>query len=414
MATCGGGRRGATALMCAIVAAAAITVSDRAEAFELKHGSGGQSLRWTKLQVTYVVDPSMDAAASGGGQAVTSAVTGWEGIAGAPSLSTAQGKGGAKAGLDGQNTVLFAPTGFAPAGNALATTVTSYDEATGEIVDTDVVVNGIHAFAVLDAKARPEDDQPRVATDGALVTDDGESQKQRFDLLHVLSHEIGHTLGLADERSDQGSLMYAYTSPGDAAIRVPSPDDINGVDALYKSAGGSAMSSVGSAASNTGCGQSTVAAGRARPGDTWAVLALVGGAGAWLALRRRGSRVARGNLPVCAALAALVAIPAPPSSTHVFVRDLSPEAVARVVSVSTSNAGGLFETTLTVQSTVCLQDPCPGRASTHAWGGTLGGVTQQVGGEPTPTVGDLVHVVFAPSQSSDVSLRRATLLPMRR
>src|SRR5215472_13905016 len=103
MATCGGRRRAATALVCAIVAAATITVSDRAEAYQLKQGPGGQTLHWTKSHVTYVVDPSMDSAAGGGKQAVPNAVNGWEGIGGAPSLSTTQGKGGAQPGLDGQN-----------------------------------------------------------------------------------------------------------------------------------------------------------------------------------------------------------------------------------------------------------------------------------------------------------------------
>src|SRR4029077_17735074 len=135
-------------------------------------------------------------------------------------------------GLDGQNSVLLAPDGFAPAGRALAVTITSFDDSTGTIVDTDVVINGQYAFAVLTGDAKPDRDATPISTDGSAGDDDGED-KTPFDLVHVVSHEIGHSLGLADERDSNSALMYAYTMPGDSSVRAPSADDVDGVDTLY-------------------------------------------------------------------------------------------------------------------------------------------------------------------------------------
>ena len=41
------------------------------------------------------------------------------------------------------------PDGYAPAGRALAITVLTYDNASGRILDADIIVNGSYKFAVL-------------------------------------------------------------------------------------------------------------------------------------------------------------------------------------------------------------------------------------------------------------------------
>jgi hypothetical protein len=90
MARFGGRQRLAMAMVCAFSAAATMG-SHRAEAFELKHTSTGQSLRWARSQVSYVIDPSVAEAVPGGAEAVSTAVGSWGHAAGVPTLSTSAG-----------------------------------------------------------------------------------------------------------------------------------------------------------------------------------------------------------------------------------------------------------------------------------------------------------------------------------
>ena len=232
------GRRRLATVLCAMSAVGVFAWSAAAQAFALKHTSHGAPLRWTRSHVSYVIDPSVEGNVPGGAQAVSSSVNGWSGSAGGPMLSASVGPGGAQPGLDGQNSVVFAPKGFAAAGGALAVTVTSYDDATGEIVDADIVINGEYPFAVLSPSASPCAGVAPVSTDGS-GGDDGASGATPFDLVHVVSHEVGHSLGLADERDDNAALMYAFTTPGDPSLRSPTNDDVDGVDAIYGAASAS-------------------------------------------------------------------------------------------------------------------------------------------------------------------------------
>ncbi|HEY8041860.1 MAG TPA: matrixin family metalloprotease [Polyangiaceae bacterium] len=254
---------------------ATLLATGRAEAFALKHTSHGQSLHWEEPRVTFVIDPSVEAAVPGGADAVARAVRGWSAMSGAPVLATQVGPGGGEAKYDGQNTILIAPQGFAPAGNALAVTVVTLDDSTGAILDTDVVINGIHAFAVLAAQAQGHGEP--IATDGA---GSGDGEAGAFDLEHVVSHETGHTLGLADEEGDREAVMYAYSRSGDASNRAPATDDLDGIETLYPGTG---------TVPRAGCGGASVAGVSPRQDWTWAVMLLAMGAGA-AALRHRGRR----------------------------------------------------------------------------------------------------------------------------
>lgn len=251
--------------------ALAVLLSVRdARAFELKHTPSGQLVQWREAQVAFVVDPSVEAAVPGGAAAIVSAVAAWSGVSGAPELVASVGPGGGKVAVDGQNTILLAPDGYEPAGGALAVTVLSFDDTTGAIVDADIVVNGIHAFAVLAAQAKAAQASP-VSNEGAGSSTPG----LVFDLQHVAAHEVGHSLGLGDVDADD-ALMYAYTLPGDASSRAPLGDDTEGLASLYSS---SAISS--------GCGQASAAGERHRPGSSLETLAGVMAAALGLACRRR-------------------------------------------------------------------------------------------------------------------------------
>ncbi|HLK36807.1 MAG TPA: matrixin family metalloprotease [Polyangiaceae bacterium] len=334
-------------------------------------------MRWNESQVSYVIDPSVHSAVSGGADAVAQAVSAWSGVSGAPALSTSAGTKPAKGpAVDGNNVVLFAPKGYAPAGNALAITILSFDSQTGAIVDADVVVNGAHKFAALPAGALAAPGAVALSNEGS-GDDDGRSSGA-FDLQHVVAHEIGHSLGLGDQNDVHAALMYAYSKPGDATLRAPTTDDVDGLDQAY-----------GGSPTHAGCGAS-VAGTRAGLADGWAVLALAGMAGAWRMSRRR----ARVFVPACAALAVLVVAPVRARSA-VSQSFVVGDATARVVASTAVDVDGVFQTTLELESASCRSTACPQHAVARVWGGTLGNITQQVGDNPVPRPGEVVAIAFA-------------------
>jgi hypothetical protein len=391
MGTCDGRRRPAMAMACALTAAAIGLGTNRADAFELKHTSQGQPLHWEASHISYVIDPSVEKAVAGGSQAVAAAVSGWVGAAGTPTLSTSVSTHMAHPGVDGQNTVLVAPEGFAPAAGALAVTVTSYEESTGYLVDADIVINGNHPFGVLDGHARPPRGATPISMEGSSSEDEKDEHRATpFDLVHVVSHEVGHSLGLADVM-DESALMYAFTAPGDASMRAPTKDDVAGVAAIY-----STSSSANSALpSQSGCGQASVAGSRTHSADASGAFVLIAGVGLWITSRRRTRAAARIALPVVAAIVAFAANPGAARSATLLPSRTVVDGVARVTHVSTTNVGGLFETTIELAPTACGDaEGCPVVGRAHAWGGSLGGIRQEVGGSPVPRVGDLVQIAF--------------------
>ncbi len=258
----------------AVVVTACAMAPRIASAYELKQTNRGAFDHWEGGSVTFVVDPSVEQAAPGAEKTVASVLTAWSGQGGAPLLHAQKGKGGGKVANDGQNTIVYMPDGYAPAGDALAVTVSTVDDESGALLDTDIVINGPHAFAVLAASARAASGEP-ISTDGA---GDREASGGSFDLEHVLSHEMGHALGLADVHNDTHAVMYAFTAAGDASNRAPSADDLQGLDSLY-----------GGPLKRSGCGQATVG-GFAPGADAWPVVAVLGALGAAL---RRCSRAPR-------------------------------------------------------------------------------------------------------------------------
>jgi hypothetical protein len=188
-------------------------------------------VRWESPQVPFVVDSSLDAAAPHGVEAALDAIGAWSGVGSGPDLGSRVGRGATRPAADGQNTILYMPDGYPPAGDALAVTISTVDVSTGELLDADIVINGRYAFAVLAQDARPAPGTEPIATEGQSL---GTAVSGPFDLRHVVGHEIGHALGLADVYNDPHAVMYAYTSAGDSSRRTPTPDDVAGLDSLYR------------------------------------------------------------------------------------------------------------------------------------------------------------------------------------
>jgi hypothetical protein len=93
--------------------------------------------------------------------------------------------------------------------DAVGLTSTTYDERTGEIFDADIEINSTLELSTSDI----------VATD-------------KYDLLSVLTHEVGHFLGLAHS-SDMDSTMQSVYEVGSDKFRSLSDDDIRGICAIY-------------------------------------------------------------------------------------------------------------------------------------------------------------------------------------
>ena len=378
-----------TRAVCTLSALTSVLAASPASAYQLKHSADGKTVRWGASRVAFVVDPSVEDAVEGGSAAAASAVGSWSGAGDGPTLSSSVGPGGAAPKLDGQNSIIFIPDGFEPAGHALAVTISSVEDATGELLDTDIVINGAHRFAVLAAGASDPGATP-MPTDGA-----GEDEGERavFDLEHVLAHEVGHAMGLADVRDDVTVLMYALTSPGSAANRAPTRDDEAGLQSLYA---GSAAAQAPSA----GCGQASVAGVRSRAGDVSFGLVALAIVGAGLAARRRKQLA----LPLAMGALVLGVMPDAGSRGAVAAPPAQVGATARVAATTTREVGGVLRTRVELVAITC-DARCPDRPHAFVWGGVRDGVVQRVDGAAVPRVGETLEVAYVPGEDQVVVRR---------
>jgi len=386
--------RGSLAGVAGALALAAFGTPD-AHAYVVKKTSRGELVHWEERTVTIALDASLEANVPDAVAATRHAMADWSGTVGAPEILEVGGADApTKPGFDQKNGVFYMPKGYAPAGRALAVTVLTYDNATGRILDSDVIFNGAYKFAVLESQVA---DQTKHTTSGTRPSaTDGITHDERevatdnvYDLHHVIAHELGHTLGMNDEMDRKDALMYRYSAPNDATMRAPASDDIAGLAELYATkieAGGS------------GCGNATVAP--KKPSHSASQLALVATLGflAFLVLRGRSDRRARFAFVAAAAVAAYALLPSVSTSNAGVARasELAPgHARAKVLAATTTMEDGLFKTTYKLATTACRTASCPKLGHGAAWGGTSGNIRQEVGGQFAPTAGEDVDVSFA-------------------
>lgn len=327
------------ALAATLVAASALAPS-AASAFVTRSTDDGAPVRWPSRDVSYVRDRSF-VPIEGGDAALATAAQGWSARA-KVTLAIAPEVAELAPGLDGKNGIFVGGWAFTP--GQLAVTVVSFDDRTGRVLDADVILRD-------DVKFSP------------TPTDDKE---KTYDLVRILSHELGHSLGLGDELVNTKSVMYLYTRPNDASKRVPTADDVAGIRALYKMA------------------QPDPGAGGCAAGGSF-----VTGAPVFLGLAAIGAlALARRRRLAVVALGLGVGLAATPGAARAGDGE-----GLRVVVAEAEGHGGIVWTRLELEPDGCTTSgaSCP-RATAWVPGGKLGAVRQVVSHTPAPAVGDRVRV----------------------
>lgn len=188
-----------------------------AHAYQLKRTSSGDVVRWpsTLTAVPLGLDPGLRDFLGAGqaDEAVQMATEAWRGFKGVPDIVIQDEAPPAyDPGRRGGAIYLVQPWPFEA--NRLAITVTSY-YPTGELVGVDVLVNGDVNYGLL-----PEGDMPP-------------ELRAKHDLGAVLTHELGHVLGLDESHDDPAATMWPYIRSGETHQRTLSEDDESAILELY-------------------------------------------------------------------------------------------------------------------------------------------------------------------------------------
>jgi len=335
-----------------VVSATLAGVCAPASAYVIKRASSGRAVHWETARLEIEVAPDL---VSGLGTGAIRAATrragrAWEGY-GTPDFAVSAEAPPAQylAGTPGVQIVRRAP--WPHARRFLALTVTQYDDRTGRLLDADVLIN----------PGKPIGDGPR-----------------EFDLQTVLTHELGHVLGLGESDADSRATMWPDIPLAQTHQRTLADDDVRGIRAIYA---GQALRSPG------GCARASVAATSPL---AWPLL-LFFVALAWRAVRATGRR--RGSLALAVGLF-LLGLPAAaaPSPTRAPAQtvDVDPSFAgatalgpAEILSVRVGD-DGLHRTTIAVDG-----------SRVEVLGGCLDGVCQQVGHDAPPNAGESVLVAPA-------------------
>ncbi len=197
-----------------------------AESFRCSRaGSGGPSLQWSEREVSYGI-------AFGTAEAVGLSVTefielaersfgAWQGAACSDIRFSFEGvdpefEPGFRAGGLNANGIGHAES-WPHDPEAIALTTTSFDTRSGRLLDADIELNG--------------DDHRFVIADVACDAETGE-----MDLENVLTHEVGHFVGLdhpPSTPSNATTTMFGTSSPCETSKRSLSQGDLLGLCTIY-------------------------------------------------------------------------------------------------------------------------------------------------------------------------------------
>lgn len=167
-------------------------------------------LKWTKLPVTYTINPSNNEGVSEDQifTAVSIAAETWDTATTKELFSDSYESGSVSYGTpDGKNAIAFGPYSD---NNVIAVTSVWYNTRTKEIVEFDMLFNEKFAWGTT-----------------------GDTSK--MDLQNIATHEFGHAVGLSDLYTDSciEVTMYGYSGYGDIGKRSLEAPDIAGLQAIY-------------------------------------------------------------------------------------------------------------------------------------------------------------------------------------
>jgi hypothetical protein len=356
----------------------------------VKTVDSGAHVRWHRDAIDVAVDQTfLDLA---GPEVFGNAIDAWRATGAVlPSVSTMPATG-RQVGYDpsgaNENVVVFAQYGWAKANGALAVTVVTYEDSTGAIIDADLLVNGGgRFFANFDHDESGSDDDSIPIENSAVdpsVPQVISGQTPRFDVQSVVTHELGHLLGLGDDQDDSMATMYARTAAGEIHKRLLTATDAKVITSLYAEAPSSAQA-------QTGCGGAHLSA--AAPDESWTGVAAAVAGLLLLAFARRGPKRAGALGAALMALGTLGFLTPPDVERNIDTSGWQSDAKVRIVGAATRRVDGILQTALKLHVTTCQVASCPDEEQQiMVWGGKLDGKTQVVGPFTVPELGTEVAV----------------------
>ncbi len=340
--------------------------SERAHAWEIKMTGDGTPIRWPDGEIEIALNFSAelhDIDEDDAEAEVRDAFASWNSMLGEQMSVRFESDDDAETERDGTNAIHW---GTDPDDSfidpvALGTTYLTYKTSTGQILEADIVINGVNY-------------------EWMVVRGDCTA---RYDLQNILAHEIGHFYGIAHSVDHNESTMYPSAAMCETKKRQLSSDDQDAILFLYNSV---TLEASGSLADELmGCS----AGGTSGLGGAALVLGLL----AAIRLRRRASALALG-------VATCVALPGFASASTLYA--LEPvELVAQsdviaqgtVVKQEVVLWRGQPMTVSTLAVSHCDDVTCPATTEVHQLGGEIGDLGMVVSGVHHLDVGSEV-VVF--------------------
>jgi hypothetical protein len=200
----------------AFAAAAWLIGASPAQAYKVQITESGASVRWHVPAVTLRIDPHLEDYFGDMpiAKLVSGAAEAWSGRDGVPELLISRGEPGVIGFReeDATSNGVYLVEDWQLWPDALAATVATFESKSGRLVDADVQVNADFSFALLKPGGKAPD---------------------RYDMLSVMTHEMGHVLGLGDANDVKGATMWPTIAPGDTYQRDLDKDDEQGVEQAY-------------------------------------------------------------------------------------------------------------------------------------------------------------------------------------